>query len=306
MKYSDNPEIIILPSPSSARRKMAFVWPNADDAIKFGKDFSVGGAAAVVAKTIVAPIERIKLILQLQASQSTISADKRYKGMIDCLIRVPKEQGFLSFWRGNGTNILRASAQKKAIIFAEKSVKNVESLGMGFKEFFKPYCLTGIDRKNEYGRYLAGNLMAGGLSGCATFCFIYPLDFTRTRLAVDMGRNKASREFQGLFDCFYKIAKSDGVFGLYRGFVSSLQYIFLYRSVYYGLFDTIKGGVEESGREIGFLGAFAIGQVTTFIAAMSTYPLDTVRRRLMMEAGRKGIQNLSTWQCTKVSFLCLL
>jgi solute carrier family 25 (adenine nucleotide translocator) protein 4/5/6/31 len=208
--------------------------------------------------------------------------------MIDCLIRVPKEQGFLSFWRGNGTNILRASAQ--------------ESLGMGFKEFFKPYCLTGIDRKNEYGRYLAGNLMAGGLSGCATFCFIYPLDFTRTRLAVDMGRNKASREFQGLFDCFYKIAKSDGVFGLYRGFVSSLQYIFLYRSVYYGLFDTIKGGVEESGGEIGFLGAFAIGQVTTFIAAMSTYPLDTVRRRLMMEAGRKGIQNLSTWQCTKLIY----
>lgn len=61
---------------------------------------------------------------------------------------------------------------------------------MGFKEFFKPYCLTGIDRKHEYGRYLAGNLMAGGLSGCATFCFIYPLDFTRTRLAVDMGRGK--------------------------------------------------------------------------------------------------------------------
>uniref|UniRef100_A0AC34RPP8 ADP/ATP translocase n=1 Tax=Panagrolaimus sp. JU765 TaxID=591449 RepID=A0AC34RPP8_9BILA len=268
MKYQENTDLILLPIPSP-NQKMAFTWPNVDDAIKFGKDFSVGGAAAVIAKTIVAPIERVKLILQLQASQETISVDKRYKGMVDCFVRVPKEQGFLSFWRGNWTNILRASAQ--------------ESLGMGFKEFFKPYCISGIDQKNNYGRFLAGNLMAGGLSGCATFCFIYPLDFTRTRLAVDMGKNKASREFRGLFDCFYKIAKADGVFGLYRGFIPSLQYIFMYRSVYYGLFDSVKTRVEHRGYEVGFIAAFSIGQVTTFVAAMSSYPLDTVRRRLMIK-----------------------
>ena len=76
---------------------------------------------------------------------------------------------------------------------------------------------------------------------------------------------KADREFQGLVDCFYKIAKSDGVFGLYRGFVSSLQYIFLYRSVYYGLFDFVKGNFEQDGKELGFLGAFSIGQVRYFV-----------------------------------------
>ena len=149
---------------------------------------------------------------------------------------------------------------------------------MGFKEFFKPYCLSGTDRKSQPGRYLIGNLMAGGLSGCASFCFIYPLDFTKTRLTVDMGKgtldtqkvffnsmfffsDKASREFHGLRDCFYKIAKSDGILGLYRGFIPSLQFIFLYRSIYYGLFDSVKGGVEETGHQIDFLGAFAIGQV---------------------------------------------
>ncbi|KAE9551139.1 hypothetical protein FO519_005648 [Halicephalobus sp. NKZ332] len=284
MRYNENPDLVLIPAPSVPRAKMHFEWPNADDAIKFGKDFSVGGAAAVIAKTIVAPIERVKLILQLQTSQKTIAVEKRYKGMIDCFVRVPREQGFLSFWRGNWSNILRASAQ--------------ESLGMGFKEFFKPYCIGGVDQKQQYGRFVAGNLMAGGLSGMATFTVIYPLDFTRTRLAIDMGKHKADREFLGLVDCFYKIAKADGILGLYIGFIPSLQYIFMYRSVYYGLFDSVKSKVEGTGREIGFLTAFSIGQVTTFVAAMSSYPLDTVRRRLMMFAGKKE-KRLGTLECAK-------
>jgi len=285
MRYSEKSDLVFIPTPSVPKGKMHFEWPNVDDAIKFGKDFSVGGIAAVIAKTIVAPIERVKLILQLQASQTTIAVDKRYKGMVDCFIRVPKEQGFLSFWRGNWSNILRASAQ--------------ESLGMGFKEFFKPYCIGGVDQKKQYGRFLAGNLMAGGLAGMATFTVIYPLDFTRTRLAIDMGKSKVDREFLGLVDCFYKIAKADGVLGLYRGFVPSLQYIFLYRSVYYGLFDSVKSKVEGTGKEIGFIAAFSIGQVTTFVAAMSSYPLDTVRRRLMMSAGKKNEKRLGTIECAK-------
>jgi solute carrier family 25 (adenine nucleotide translocator) protein 4/5/6/31 len=64
--------------------------------------------------------------------------------------------------------------------------------------------------------FCLGNILAGGLSGCATFCFIYPLDFTRTRLSIDMGKDKPSREFRGLVDCFLKIARHDGFFGLYR------------------------------------------------------------------------------------------
>uniref|UniRef100_A0A915DBW4 ADP/ATP translocase n=1 Tax=Ditylenchus dipsaci TaxID=166011 RepID=A0A915DBW4_9BILA len=86
------------------------------DAVKFGKDFTIGALAAVVSKTIIAPIERVKLILQLQSSQTTIAVDKRYKGMVDCFLRVPKEQGFLSLWRGNISNCLRASSQESLVL----------------------------------------------------------------------------------------------------------------------------------------------------------------------------------------------
>lgn len=43
----------------------------------------------------------------MQDASATIAADKRYKGIIDVLVRVPKEQGFISLWRGNLANVIR-------------------------------------------------------------------------------------------------------------------------------------------------------------------------------------------------------
>ncbi|KAK6019664.1 hypothetical protein OSTOST_14693 [Ostertagia ostertagi] len=74
---------------------------------KFAIDLTVGGVSAAVSKTAVAPLERVKLLLQVQYSHQSIAANNRYKGIFDTLIRVPKEQGFFSFWRGNLTNVMR-------------------------------------------------------------------------------------------------------------------------------------------------------------------------------------------------------
>uniref|UniRef100_A0A915Q5G4 ADP/ATP translocase n=1 Tax=Setaria digitata TaxID=48799 RepID=A0A915Q5G4_9BILA len=258
--------------------------PNADDASKFLKDCALGAGAAMIAKTIIAPIERVKLILQLQNAQETIEIGKRYKGMVDCFMRIPIEQGFLSFWRGNLVNIARACSQ--------------ESLGFAFKDFFKIWFLNGVDSKRDHWRHAAGNLGAGATSGIATYCIIYPLDFVRTRLAIDMGRG-ASREFTGFFNCMFKIFKHDGLRGLYYGFWPSVQYIFLYRGAYYGLFDTAKTQLTKDGKsDISFTCAFLIGQVVTFTAALISYPLDTIRRRLMMQAGRHDLLYRGVWHCT--------
>ena len=73
----------------------------------FVRDFFIGGISAAVSKTAVAPIERVKLILQVQDANKNIPEDKRYKGISDCFSRVYKEQGFLSLWRGNLANVIR-------------------------------------------------------------------------------------------------------------------------------------------------------------------------------------------------------
>lgn len=63
------------------------------DVSSFAKDLLAGGVAAAVSKTAVAPIERVKLLLQVQASSKQILPEQQYKGMVDCLVRIPREQG---------------------------------------------------------------------------------------------------------------------------------------------------------------------------------------------------------------------
>lgn len=88
-------------------------------------------------------------------------------GIIDCFIRIPKEQGFLSFWRGNLANVIRYFP--------------TQALNFAFKDVYKQVFLGGVDKNTQFWRYFAGNLASGGAAGATSLCFVYPLDFARTR-----------------------------------------------------------------------------------------------------------------------------
>uniref|UniRef100_A0A0R3S120 ADP/ATP translocase n=1 Tax=Elaeophora elaphi TaxID=1147741 RepID=A0A0R3S120_9BILA len=254
------------------------------DAKKFVIDLASGGTAAAVSKTAVAPIERVKLLLQVQHASKTIEADKRYKGIIDVFKRVPAEQGFASFWRGNLANVIRYFP--------------TQALNFAFKDTYKKIFVAGYDKDKDFWKFFGGNLMSGGAAGATSLCFVYPLDFARTRLAVDVGKG-ATREFNGLIDCLVKVVKSDGPVGLYRGFMVSVQGIIVYRAAYFGLFDTIKMMVSTDQKKLNFFAAWMIAQVVTVGSGILSYPWDTVRRRMMMQSGRKEILYRNTWDCAK-------
>lgn len=249
---------------------------------KFAIDLASGGTAAAVSKTAVAPIERVKLLLQVQDASASIAVDKRYKGIIDVLVRVPKEQGFLSLWRGNLANVIRYFP--------------TQALNFAFKDTYKKLFLDGVDKNKQFGRFFVGNLASGGAAGATSLCFVYPLDFARTRLAADVGK-AGSREFKGLADCLIKIAKSDGPIGLYRGFFVSVQGIIIYRAAYFGMFDTAKHLATGDGKKLNFFAAWGIAQVVTIGSGVLSYPWDTVRRRMMMQSGRKDIMYKNTLDC---------
>lgn len=141
----------------------------------FASDFLIGGVSAAVSKTVVAPIERVKLLLQVQDANKNIAADKRYKGIGDCFTRVMAEQGLGSFWRGNLANVIRYFPTQ-ALNFAFKDV---------YKKIFCPY-----NPKKEPVKFFIGNCMSGGAAGATSLCVVYPLDFARTRLAADVGSGK--------------------------------------------------------------------------------------------------------------------
>lgn len=254
------------------------------DAAGFIKDFLAGGISAAVAKTSVAPIERVKLLLQVQAASKQISPENAYKGMVDCFIRIPKEQGVLSYWRGNLANVIRYFP--------------TQALNFAFKDVYKQVFLGGVDKKTQFWRYFAGNLASGGAAGATSLCFVYPLDYARTRLGADVGKSAAERQYKGLVDCIAKTFKSDGPIGLYRGFVVSVQGIIIYRAAYFGCFDTAKGMLPDP-KNTPFIISFLIAQAVTTLSGIVSYPFDTVRRRMMMQSGRaKGdIMYKNTLDC---------
>jgi solute carrier family 25 (adenine nucleotide translocator) protein 4/5/6/31 len=252
------------------------------DPVAFAKDFVAGGVSAAISKTAVAPIERVKLLLQVQHISKQISADQRYKGMVDCFVRIPKEQGFLAFWRGNLANVIRYFP--------------TQALNFAFKDKYKQVFLGGVDKRQQFWRYFLGNLASGGAAGATSLCFVYPLDFARTRLAADVGKSGAEREFSGLGNCLTKIYKSDGLVGLYRGFGVSVQGIIIYRAAYFGFFDTAKGMLPDP-KNTPFLVSWAIAQTVTTVAGIVSYPFDTVRRRMMMQSGRADKTYKNTIDC---------
>ncbi|EFA07039.1 ADP,ATP carrier protein 1 [Tribolium castaneum] len=237
----------------------------------FLKDFLAGGISAAIAKTAVAPIERVKLILQVQHANKQIPEEKRYKGMMDCFIRIPKEQGVLSYWRGNLANVLRYFP--------------TQALNFAFKDVYKQIFMEGIDKHTQFWRYFAANLASGGAAGASSLCFVYPLDYARTRLGADVGKSLAERHYTGMVDCIVKTFQTDGLIGLYRGFFVSVQGIIIYRASYFGFFDTAKGMLPDP-KNTPFLLSFVIAQVVTTISGITSYPFDTVRRRMMMQSGR--------------------
>lgn len=253
------------------------------DAKKFFLDLASGGTAAAISKTAVAPIERVKLLLQVQHAQKTIKAEDRYKGIIDCFTRVSKEQGVLSLWRGNLANVIRYFP--------------TQALNFAFKDTYKRMFLDGVDKNKQFGRFFLGNLASGGAAGATSLCFVYPLDFARTRLAADVGKDAGSREFKGLGDCLVKIFKSDGPLGLYRGFIVSVQGIIIYRAAYFGMFDTAKVLASADPKNLNFFMAWAIAQVVTISSGILSYPWDTVRRRMMMQSGRTDVLYKNTMDC---------
>lgn len=235
-------------------------------------NFFAGGVSGAVAKTTTAPIERVKLLIQTQdANPKIISGEvARYTGIVDCFVRVSKEQGIKAFWRGNLTNIIRYFP--------------TQAFNFAFKDSIKAM-FPAADKKTEFGKFFLINMASGGLAGAGSLMIVYPLDYARTRLASDVGTGK--QQFNGLLDCLSKTVKSSGIGGLYNGIGVSVTGIIPYRGVYFGLFDTLSGYNPYQKSENNVFRAaskFACAQFSAISAGYASYPMDTVRRRLQMQS----------------------
>merc|ERR1712076_302 len=234
----------------------------------FFENFMLAGVAAGVSKTVAAPIERVKLLVQNQDEMIKQGRlDRPYKGVMDCCSRVMQTEGIYPFWRGNLANVLRYFP--------------TQALNFAFKDAIKVAFATPKDASQA--KKFTMNILSGGMAGTCSLLFVYSLDYARTRLANDAKGKGGERQFNGLIDVYTKTLKSDGIQGLYRGFAISAVGIFIYRGMYFGMFDTLKPLLLGDNPNVGL--SFLLGWAVTITAGLMSYPIDTIRRRMMMTSG---------------------
>lgn len=205
---------------------------------------------------------------------------KPYTGIGECFKRVIAEEGTASLWRGNTANVVRYFP--------------TQALNFAFRDTYKSMFAFKKDR-DGYWWWMAGNLASGGAAGATSLLFVYSLDYARTRLANDAKNAKSGgeRQFNGLVDVYKKTLASDGIAGLYRGFMPSVTGIVVYRGLYFGMYDSIKPVLLTGSLEGNFLASFLLGWTVTTGAGIASYPLDTIRRRMMMTSGEVSFKSMN-------------
>lgn len=242
-------------------------------------DLFIGGAVGAVSKTIMAPVERIKLLLQTMDSNPDIVSGKvePYKGVGDCFNRVRAEQGMKAFWRGNLVNCLRYAPQQGSALAFNDLINN---------------SMPKYDAKKEFWQSFGTKLFAGGAAGGLANTICYPFDFARTRLASDV--KKGGGQFNGIMDCIMTTVKAQGITGLYTGWSVTVAGAFVYRAGQLGCFKQIQdmNPYKTDKGALGAISAFCAVTVARTVVMPFNYPFDTVRRRMMLQSEKPVAERL--------------
>lgn len=187
----------------------------------------------------------------------------------------------MPFWRGNLANCIRYFP--------------TQALNFAFKDKIKA-----IFKQNKNDGYMINftkNIASGGAAGALSLCFVYSLDYARTKLANDLKSSSkgGEREYNGLIDVYRKTLQTDGVVGLYRGFVISCVGIVVYRGCYFGFYDSLKPILLGDDASIAL--SFMLGYGVTVASGLISYPVDTIRRRMMMTSGQ-AVKYKGSIDCT--------
>lgn len=218
-----------------------------------------GGMAGAVARTCTAPLDRIKLLLQVQHLGQLGTSANAYTGVGQAIAKISREEGLRAFWKGNGVNIIR--------IF--------------------PYSAAQFTSHEQYKQLIAGSegklsvpqrLVAGAMAGMTATALTHPLDTLRLRLAMP------SSGHHGMVDALITISAKEGIFALYKGLLPTLLGIAPYAALNFASYDILKTRLYKSGAvKESVVNNLLMGASAGTIATTVCYPLDTVRRRMQMK-----------------------
>lgn len=226
------------------------------------KELIAGGTAGGFAKTVVAPLERTKILYQTQ------NATFRSLGLLRSLGFIYKKEGILGFYKGNGASVIRV------VPYAALHFTAYEQ----YRRWLIDYSLIGASPG------ATADLLAGSLAGGTAVLCTYPLDLARTMLAFQVkDATTGTVPFKGIKDVFSKVVKESGCRGLYRGLGPTLYGMLPYAGLKFYVYERMKASLPED-QQSSVVVKLACGAVAGVTGQTVTYPLDVVRRQMQVQA----------------------
>jgi hypothetical protein len=259
--------------------------PQQEVAYRLAVQLAAGAGSGVLNKTCIAPLERLKILYQIQGMNP--EATPKYKGIGQSLALVVREEGFWALWKGNGANCVR--------IIPNYACK------FTFNDLFKDMVRSPPPAGSNVKPPLTWSQMmaAGTMAGLAQTCITYPLELVRTRLS--MGVDQASGiKYKGIIDCFRATIRHEGVPALYKGIVPTFLSGAPYTGLQMSTYEMFKRWLPkpEKGEKPNPVYSLIAGAGAGLVSQTITYPGDTVRRR-MQTNGLNGNPRIyqNSWDC---------
>ncbi|KAL0431940.1 UNVERIFIED_CONTAM: putative mitochondrial adenine nucleotide transporter BTL3 [Sesamum radiatum] len=252
------------------------------------KHLWAGAVAAMVSRTFVAPLERLKL-------EYIVRGEKR--DLFELIKSIATSQGIVGFWKGNFVNILRTAPFKAINFYAYDTYRN------------QMLRLSGNDETTNFQRFLAG-----AAAGITATVLCIPMDTIRTVMVAPGGE-----ALGGLIGAFRHMIQTEGFFSLYKGLVPSIISMAPSGAVFYGVYDVLKSAylhspegrerlqhMKQQGDELNAFEQLELGPIRTLIygaiagacSEAATYPFEVVRRQLQMQVRATKMGALQT--CLKI------
>uniref|UniRef100_A0A673GJM0 Calcium-binding mitochondrial carrier protein SCaMC-3-like n=1 Tax=Sinocyclocheilus rhinocerous TaxID=307959 RepID=A0A673GJM0_9TELE len=250
-------ELLTVPDEFSEKEKQSgFVW----------RQLMAGAVAGSVSRTGTAPLDRLKVFLQVHGQSSD-------KGNVWRGLRaMVKEGGLTALWRGNGINVLKIAPETAIKFLAYEQIKR---LMRGSKE-------GGTLKVQE-------RFVAGSLAGAMAQTVIYPMEVLKTRLTL-----RKTGQYSSVADCAKQILQKEGVLAFYKGYLPNMLGIIPYAGIDLAIYETLKNGWlqrhAEGSPDPGVLVLVGCGTVSSTCGQLASYPLALIRTRMQAQ-GETHTQN---------------
>ncbi|KAJ5223010.1 Mitochondrial thiamine pyrophosphate carrier 1 [Penicillium citrinum] len=227
-----------------------------------------GGTAGLISRFCIAPLDVVKIRLQLQIHSLSDPVSHRtvngpiYKGTLSTMRAIVRQEGITGLWKGN------VPAELMYVCYGALQFT-------AYRTTTQALAQLGDYRLSPSGESFVSGAVAGGIATTAT----YPLDLLRTRFAAQ----GPERVYKSLFSSVVEISRHEGPAGFFRGCSAAVAQIVPYMGLFFTAYENLRPTMAQWDYLPFGTGDAAAGVVASVLAKTGVFPLDLVRKRLQVQ-----------------------